>query len=85
MGFVMPIVMCIATAVLASKKGFHPALWFMGGGLLGLILLAVLPSANAAGITSDQVASRTKTGNIVGGVLTSLVVVALIVLVGMLN
>jgi len=34
-------------SLIATKKGFNPFIWFFAAGLLGLIVLAFLPSANA--------------------------------------
>jgi ABC-type Mn2+/Zn2+ transport system permease subunit len=33
-------------AFIANAKGFNPILWFFAAGLLGLIVVSVLPSAN---------------------------------------
>ena len=80
MGIFTGIAMCVGLAMWASRKGFNPALWFLGGGLLGIIVLACMPSATKPGITGEQAHSRTVAGNIAGGVLSGLVAVVLVLL-----
>jgi hypothetical protein len=84
MGIVPGLVMCAVTASFAHRKGFNPLLWILGGGLLGLILLAIMPSANAPEISYEQKQARVKNGNIAGGILSAVVVVLLVVLFTMI-
>ena len=79
MSFIVALVVCAITAGLAARKGYNPALWFLAGGILGLIILAFLPFADAPGDSEDVQRDKKKTGDIVGGVISG--VVALIVAV----
>jgi len=77
------IILGTIMVVVADKKGFNGILWFMAAGLLGLIILACLPSAKKVGISDADVASRKSTGNLVGGILSgiSILLCAIIVAV----
>jgi intracellular septation protein A len=48
MQIILFIVFGVINALIASKKSFNPWIWFFAGGLLGLIVILILPSAHAA-------------------------------------
>lgn len=69
------IVFGIINFRVAQNKGFSPFLWFFSAGLVGLIILLILPSANAVEETDPELyESRKKTGNIVGSVLLGVII-----------
>ena len=47
-------------------KGFNPVLWFFAAGLLGLIFLLLLPSANEYGISRIEREHRIARANNIG-------------------
>ncbi len=47
-------------AIIANAKGFNPILWFFAAGLLGLIVVSVLPSANKAKEDPEEYDKRRK-------------------------
>ena len=71
MGLIIFFISMIIMGIIANYKGFNPACWIFAGGLLGLIILLVLPSANNARDEADQ-KERTSAGNRVGLVVTGL-------------
>ena len=68
-------------ALIASKKGFNPVIWFFAAGLLGLIVLAFLPSANAALPDNEELyEQRRKTGNTAGIIILCFAAVVIFIL-----
>lgn len=61
-----------ATAHTANKKGYNPIVWFFGGGLLGLIILSILPDTHKDKFTEEAKKTRRIIGNSIGGVLAAL-------------
>ena len=55
-----------ATAFVASRKGFNPVIWFFGGGLLSLLVLAFLPSAARVELAAAEQSALRRRGNMVG-------------------
>jgi hypothetical protein len=55
-GYGLMIAMVIApiTSCIAWKKGYNPFLWFFTGGIIGLVALLLLPSANRFTQTIDE-------------------------------
>ena len=52
---------------IAYKKGFNPLIWFLAGGILGLIAILLLPQAKKYRKTDlNEYYKRRKTSNIVG-------------------
>ena len=64
------LVFCVAPSILAAKKGYSWYLWTFGGGLIGLVVLAVLPSLTRAPLPSDEIRERRKTGDKIGAALS---------------
>jgi hypothetical protein len=61
------------TAMEARRKGYSPALWFFAGGLIGLLILALLPFVNEkSNLPEAQRKSKGRIGNLIGGVISSL-------------
>ena len=74
------IVVCLATGALAACKGYNYLLWVLAGGIVGLIVLAFLPSASKADQPKEEQRQLKITGNIVGGIISGIGVVAATVL-----
>lgn len=72
------LIICIVTAALAARKGYSFYLWFLAGGIIGLVILAFLPFVNKGNLSEIEVRERTKTGNIIGGVLTALALIQIV-------
>lgn len=66
MGIVFMLIFGIPSAIIAAAKGFKPLRWIIALGIIGLITVAVLPSANANGINADEMEKRTENANSVG-------------------
>ncbi len=47
MQIVLFLIFGTINAIIASKKGFNPIIWFFAAGLLGFDCLALMPSAKA--------------------------------------
>jgi len=78
MGLIIGIAFTIAMAIVAYKKGFNWLLWILPGGVIGLIVVALMPSANADGIDDAEKEKRRKRGNTVGAVLSVIALVLII-------
>ena len=82
----MPLILFIITGIInvliANKKGFNPWIWFFAGGLLGLIVILILPSANKALPDNQQLyVQRRKTGNTAGVAILCFALLFIIVIV----
>lgn len=67
MGFIIGIlIFSIPATILAVKKGFAPLRWILSLGLIGLGFVVYLPSARAAGISSDEAQKRAVRANKIG-------------------
>jgi lysylphosphatidylglycerol synthetase-like protein (DUF2156 family) len=64
--------------VVARKKGFSPWAWILAAGILGLLAISFIPSANELGITEQAHTDRKKAGNL-AGVLISAFAVSILV------
>jgi hypothetical protein len=62
----------LVTPLLAYRKGYSWFAWIMGGGVIGLLVLAFLPYANAPGLTPEQQEMSRQTGNTAGMLISSL-------------
>jgi hypothetical protein len=56
----------IPAMVIAEKKGFKGARWLLAFGLIGLIIVCVLPSAKKRGIDYGQARKRAAVANSIG-------------------
>ena len=68
MNLVMPLLFKMAllgtvTAVLAKRKGYNGTAWFIGGGIIPIIVLAFLPLVKKGEPETEQ---QQLTGNFVG-------------------
>ncbi len=63
---------CVVTPLLASRKGYDWIVWVFGGSVLGLLILAFLPYANAPELTPEQQRMARQRGNSVGIILSLL-------------
>lgn len=79
---IVGIAVAFLTAVLAYRKGYNFILWFFSGGIIGLLVLAFLPYANAEGISEEQARARKKRGDIIGGVIAFIVITLVILIRG---
>lgn len=75
MQFIVPVVVCTITGILAQRKGYSFLIWFFSAGAIGLIILAFLPPATTP--------RQTAIGNLIGAGITLAVIVLLAV--AMLN
>jgi NADH:ubiquinone oxidoreductase subunit 6 (subunit J) len=73
----LPVVTCLITGALAARKGYRFILWLFAGGIIGLILLAFLPFVNKGDFSEMETRQKTKTGNLLGGVISAITLVAL--------
>lgn len=70
------LVFGIINAIIAHKKGFNPLIWFFASGLLGLIIVCIIPSAKELfEFEPEEYLKRKKTGDTVGLILVSLSVI----------
>ncbi len=73
-------------AIIARRKGFNPLLWFFAAGVLGLVALLFIPSANEAGIDEVTRADRRRKANITGmvvlGIALALFLVTMVFMLG---
>ena len=81
MGLIIGIVVAIIMAIIAYKKGFNPLFWILAGGLIGLIVVCLMPSANAPEIDEKERDARRRRGNITGGVLSAIIVVVILIFI----
>ncbi|HKC64139.1 MAG TPA: hypothetical protein VKB86_10895 [Pyrinomonadaceae bacterium] len=56
----------LMTALLAARKGYNPACWFLAGGVIGLIFLAFRPFTNKGDLSDSQRVALQREGNIIG-------------------
>ena len=62
----------IPSVIIAGSKGFSPFRWLIAFGLIGLIVVISLPSANAKSITSEEKEARKKKADNIGGWMTGI-------------
>lgn len=62
----------IPAAIIANVKGFKPWWWLLAFGVIGLIVVACLPSAKAAGLSEEVSAARAGSANGIGMVMGAL-------------
>lgn len=79
------IIVMAVMGVIADKKGFNPWAWVLAGGLIGVIILLALPSANADGLDDATRDARAKRGNTVGTVISALAVVLIVVILAVVS
>jgi hypothetical protein len=78
MQFIVPLAIAIGTAAFANSKGYSPIAWFLAGGLLGLITLAILPNLNTTTLPPEEVSKKRTTGNMIGGGISLLAIVLVV-------
>jgi accessory gene regulator protein AgrB len=64
--YIQIIIIIVAEAIVAYKKGFNPLLWIFAGGLIGFFILLTTPSATEAGLSVKTMNKRKKRGNNIG-------------------
>jgi hypothetical protein len=62
----------IPSVIIAGSKGFKPFRWLIAFGLIGLIVVAFMPSAKAAGISPEEAQQRSERANRIGALMTGL-------------
>ena len=82
-GIALSIVICVVTGLFAVRKGYNFFLWVLAGGVIGLLILAFLPFVNDKSDIADEDEKRrlASRGNRVGGVISVIGVLMLLVLV----
>jgi hypothetical protein len=65
---IIGIIFCLCTGLFARERGYSFLAWFLAGGLIGLLVIAMLPNAHEVKrpMTSDEVARLKRRGNYVG-------------------
>jgi hypothetical protein len=81
MGLIVSIIVIVIMSAIAAGKGFRWWLWAIAGGVPGFIVLLCLPSAKADGIDDDAREKRSRRGNTVGGVISAVAIVGLLIFV----
>jgi hypothetical protein len=61
----------LMTGRLAARKGYNFLLWTLGGGMIGLIILAFLPFANRSGQPIELQADLKRRANTIAGSLAT--------------
>jgi hypothetical protein len=79
------ILFAIINIIIANRKGFNGWAWMIAAGFLGLVILILLPSATESGIESEVRKNRSKTGTLVGLIISILCVVVLFLLLKLSN
>lgn len=67
------VIVAIAMAFIAKKKGFNPLLWVLAAGPIGLVILLFLPNAVDNSISEKANQQRAQFANMIGGFLTGVV------------
>ncbi|MFD3591607.1 hypothetical protein ACFWU5_02680 [Nocardia sp. NPDC058640] len=70
------VVVMVVMGLLAYQRGFNPFAWILAAGCLGALVLFFLPSAKEVGLDAEAKRVRTQRGNLVGGCLTALTLLA---------
>jgi len=76
------IIIAFAMVYISKRKGFNPLYWVIAGSLLGFIVLLFLPDARQAGIDQEERNKREKFGNLIGGFLSSIVLIFTAIIAG---
>jgi di/tricarboxylate transporter len=65
---ILGIVLGICTGLLARKRGYSFLAWFLAGGLIGMLIVALLPNAHEVKrpMTPDEIARLKRRGNYIG-------------------
>jgi hypothetical protein len=83
------IIFGIPSAIIAGSKGLKPMRWLIAFGLIGLITVLVLSSANAQGITDEERARRAARGDTIGawmcGLNLALLAISILILFAVLS
>jgi L-asparagine transporter-like permease len=69
----------VINAFIAKAKGFNPVLWFFTAGFLGLIVVALLPSAKKAEEDTEEYNHRKSRANWWGYVILIFAAVVIII------
>ena len=74
-----PLIFGIIAALVARNKGYNWVYWFLALGLVGMIVIILMPDANRIGISSDEKAKIQKRGDLTGGILSAVSIVLILV------
>ncbi len=78
MQIVLFLIFGTINAIIASKKGFNPIIWFFAAGLLGLIVLAFMPSAKAILSENEELSEQRRVAGNRAGIIILVIAAALI-------
>jgi hypothetical protein len=84
MKIVLFLIMAGINFYIADRKGFNPWAWILAAGFLGLLVIALLPSANDPDLDIEIMEKRRRTGTNTGigisiaGILISLILILVI-------
>ena len=76
--YLIPFLICTATAVQAYRKGYNPALWFFAGGPIGLLAMIFFPNTNDTNRNETENTRLRKRGDKFAIAIVSIVVLFLI-------
>ena len=60
MSWAVALFLCFTTANNANTKGYNGFLWFLGGGPLGLLIVAFLPALKKEGLLPEDIEKKRK-------------------------
>ena len=69
---IIGLISTIIMIIVAKTKGFNVWAWILAGGLVGLIVVAFLPSAKATNIDENEKQRRRETATNIGLILSIL-------------
>lgn len=67
----------IPAMIIASKKGFADGRWLFAFGLIGLIVVSVLPSARRKGLSHSDARKRRRTADAIGKIMCAINIIAI--------
>lgn len=74
------LALMVITAREAGRKGYRPSLWFFTWGLIGLLIVAILPFVNEqCKLPDDKCKSWRIAGNAIGGAISAIGLLWLVV------
>jgi|WetSurMetagenome_2_1015567.scaffolds.fasta_scaffold101131_3 MFS family permease len=84
MSLILFAVFGIINALIAAKKGFNPWIWFFAAGLLGLVVVSIMPSASAVFNENFELSEqRRKNGNTAGLIILGVAFVLIMLMIGL--
>lgn len=80
---IVGILVSVLMAMMAYRKGYNPACWFLAGGVVGLIILGFLPFVNEkSDLPEDERGPKKRIGDGIGLGVSALAVLVTLVAIG---